>query len=78
MRSNKFYLLLAALFFVLAIMFFIGYTTNEDQAIFACSITCVAMAITNMQGYQIGTLEQEVADLKYRHNVVLVDMRKDR
>ena len=78
MRSNKIYLLLAALFFVLAIVYFVVFMINGDRADFACSLVCIAMELVNMQSYQIDMLKQEVDDLKYRHNVVLVDMRKDR
>lgn len=78
MKRRKFYLVLVALFFVLAIMHFVVFTINGDRADFACSLVCIAMALVNMQSYQIDMLKQEADDLKYRHNVVLVDMRKDR
>lgn len=78
MKRRKFYLVLVALFFVLAIVHFVVFMINGDRADFACSLVCIAMALVNMQSYQIDMLEQEVDDLKYRHNVVLVDMRKDR
>lgn len=78
MKRRKFYLVLVALFFVLAIVHFVVFMINGDRADFACSLVCIVMALVNMQSYQIDMLEQEVDDLKYRHNVVLVDMRKDR
>ena len=45
MKRRKFYLVLVALFFVLAIVHFVVFMINGDRADFACSLVCIAMAL---------------------------------